>query len=146
MAQAFICRLMRKQNIVLDIQNELVDQGKRLEETKAGKLLVPQLERQIGEAGEKLESLAKIINEAGDAEKPEIRRLRKQRGSIEEQREAKLNQRQKLKKRTGRDVVEKVEEEKKEGKWKGKLALFGSMLGLAISATINIILPLAGVT
>ncbi|KAF1850456.1 uncharacterized protein K460DRAFT_412159 [Cucurbitaria berberidis CBS 394.84] len=126
MAGAFICRLMRKENIVLDIQNELVEQGKRLEETKAGKVLVPQLERQIGEAGERLESLAKIIDEADDSEKLEIRRLKRQRGSIEEQRQAKLHQRQKLQKRLGRNVAEKVEGEKKEGNWKSKLTLFGS--------------------
>jgi ElaB/YqjD/DUF883 family membrane-anchored ribosome-binding protein len=136
---------MRKASIVLDIQNEMVDQGKRLEDTRAGKLLVPHLERQIGEADEKLDMLDKAISEAGEAEQPKVLRLKRQRDSLEKQRQAKLNQRRRLQKQTGREVAERVEVEKKENRWKSKLAVFGTLFGLAVSVTVNLILPLAGV-
>jgi hypothetical protein len=49
MAKALICRLERKPDIILEIQRELVDQGKKLEETTAGQLVVPHLDSRIGE-------------------------------------------------------------------------------------------------
>lgn len=144
MAEAFVCRLMRKPSIVLQVQDELVDQGLRLDETKAGQLIVPRLEQSIDVAREKIQSLGTLINEADDDEKPEVRRLKKQRDAVKAQHQAKLDQRQRLQNRKGAEVAEKIEKEKKESKWKTKLGLFGTLLGLAISATINIILPLTG--
>jgi hypothetical protein len=144
MAEAFVCRLMRKQNIVLDIQDELVDQGLRLDETKAGRLIVPRLEQSIDVAREKIQSLGTLIDGADDAEQPEVRRLRKQRDAVKEQHQAKVHQRRRLQNRKGAEVAEKIEKEKTKSKWKTKLGVFGTLLGLAISATINIILPLTG--
>lgn len=145
MAEAFVCRLMRRQNIVLEIQNELVDQGLRLDETNAGRLIAPRLDRSIDEARSKIKSLGDLIDEAGNIEKPGVNKLRKQRASVMAQHKAKSDQRQRLKVRKGAEVAEKIEEGKRESRWKSKskLGLFGSLLGLAISVTVKFILPLA---
>lgn len=146
MAEAFICRLMRKRNIVLDIQEELVDQEKRLEDTKAGRLIVPRLDRTIDEAGEKIDILGRMIGEAkGFRDEAKIKRLEEQRSTLLEQQQKNVVQRKRLQKRTGLEVADEIEEEEKKGKWKNRLALFASLCGLAITTTINVILPLAGV-
>ncbi|KAF2127836.1 hypothetical protein P153DRAFT_344245 [Dothidotthia symphoricarpi CBS 119687] len=145
MAEAFVCRLMRKQDIVLDIQEELVDQGKRLGDTKAGQLVLPQLERQIGDFGQTIHSLDQMIDDAKRYDPIEVKRLEKQRAMLLKEHHKSMNQHQRLQQRTGRIMVEKIEGEKKRNKMKGRLAMFTTLLGLAITATVNIILPLAGV-
>ncbi|KAF2726579.1 P-loop containing nucleoside triphosphate hydrolase protein [Polyplosphaeria fusca] len=146
MAEGLVCRLMRKPNVVLDIQSELVDQGKRLDETKAGSFMVPGLNKIIGESAEQIDSLGKMIADDKAQLSAEQRRgLEVQRESLVDRRQRDLARRERLHTRPGPRIAEKIEQEKKEGKWKGRLALFASLVGVALSATVNVILPLAGV-
>jgi hypothetical protein len=144
-AEAFICRLVREKDIVLDIQHELVDQDKILEDTAAGQWILPSIQRTIGESGRNIERLHTLIEEADDQES-DIIDLKKQHDEALEQQRRSLRQRNRLRKQTGREVGESIEVEKKKDKWKSRLAVFGTILGIAVTATVNIILPLTGVS
>ncbi|KAL1648301.1 hypothetical protein SLS61_006992 [Didymella pomorum] len=138
MAEAFVCRLMRKQNIVLDIQEELVDQGKRLDETRAGQLMVPQIDSEIIESEQKLQELNRRGNYGERRNSSEVKALERRRGSL-------LEQRQRLQAKSGAKVAEKIEGQRKRDRMMSKLSIFGTILGLAVTVTVNAILPLAGV-
>ena len=145
-AEAIICRLMREQDIILDIQYELVDQNKRLEDTLPGKWMVPKIEFAVDESERELHRLEMLIEKAEGEGDVNVKMLKRERDELLEEQRRNLDQRSRLKKRTGREVADKVDEEKKKDRWKGRLALFGTVLGIAITTTVNIILPLAGVS
>lgn len=138
MAEAFVCRLMRKEDIVLDIQEELVNQGKRLDQTKAGQLMVPQIDLEISESEYKINELNKRGENGGRRDSTEVRNLEMRRGSL-------LEQRQRLQAKPGERIAQKIAGERKRDKIVSKLSIFGSILGLAVTVTVNLILPLAGV-
>ncbi len=138
MAEAFVCRLMRKQDIVLDIQEELVDQGKRLDQTKAGQLMVPQIDSEIVESEQKIRELNKRRDYGEDPNNMEVNALERRRGSL-------LQQRQRLQAKPGAKIAEKIEGERRRDRMMSKLSIFGTILGLAVTVTVNAILPLAGV-
>jgi hypothetical protein len=138
MAEAFVCRLMRKQDVVLHIQEELVDQGKRLDQTMAGQLMVPQIDNEIWESEQKLHELHKVGSNGERLNSSEVRQLERRRGSL-------LAQRQRLQSKPGAKVAERIEGQRKRDKMMSKLSIFGTILGLAVTATVNVILPLTGV-
>lgn len=138
MAEAFVCRLMRKEDIVLDIQDELVGQKKRLDQTKAGQLVVPLIDQAIGESERK-------IREMDDKEVPDSAEAQRRRQALLEQHKKNLDRRRRLQTKTGEKVAEKIEGERKRDKMKSSLQVFVTILGLAVTATVNVILPLAGV-
>lgn len=138
MAEAFVCRLMRKDSIVLDIQDELVGQGKRLDQTKAGQLVVPIIEQRIGES-------EKRIKELEEEGAPNSSEAQKKRRDLLKQHEKNLDQRKRLQAKTGEEVVAKIASERKRDKVKNNLQIFVSLLGLVATATVNVILPLTGV-
>jgi hypothetical protein len=139
MAEAFVCRLMRKENIILDIQDELVGQGKRLGQTKAGQLVVPMINQRIGESERKI----KEMEEAGVSNSAEAQRRRQ---ALLDQHKKNLDQRERLQAKTGKQVREKIAGERKRDKMRNNLQIFVSILGLVATTTVSIILPLAGVS
>lgn len=138
MAEAFVCRLMRKEDIILDIQDELVGQGKRLDQTKAGRLIAPVIDQDIGESERKLREM----DELGVANTTEAQVQRKE---LLKQHEKNLDRRRRLQTKTGEKIAQKIEGERKRDKMKNSLSVFVTILGLAVTATVNVILPLAGV-
>lgn len=138
MAEAFVCRLMRKGDIILDIQDELVGQGKRLDQTRAGKLVVPMVDQRIGESGRKI----KEMEEFGVANSAEAERRRQ---ALLEQHKKNLEERKRLQTKTGEEIREKIAGERKRDRMKNSLQIFVSILGLVATTTVNVILPLAGV-
>jgi GTPase SAR1 family protein len=139
MAEALVCRLMRKQGIVLDIQEELVDQEKRLDETRAGQLVVPRIDSEIVESEQKIREFNKGHTSGDTRNIAEMKALERRRGSL-------LEQRQRLQSKPGAVVAEKIKSQRKRDRMMSKLTIFGSILGLAVTVTVNAILPLAGVT
>jgi hypothetical protein len=144
MAEAIICRLMRRPNVILDIQRELVDQGKRLDETSAGQFIVPGLEERIGESALQIQDLDKHIARIRDSQGTEKSELVKQRASVVSAHTLDVRRRERLQARPGLEAAEKIEG-KKTSKWRDRVSMFASILGLAVSVTVNLILPLAGV-
>lgn len=145
-AKALVCRLARKPSVVLDIQMELVHEGKMLEETTAGRLVVPRLDSKIVESSDEIQKLEQCIVRAKDVEDSSERsRLENQRASLITQRQADVERRRRLQSRPGKDIAEEIEKKKGSEKWKDRVSAFASLVGLAITATVNVILPLAGV-
>lgn len=145
-AKALVCRLARKPSVVLDIQTELVHEGKMLEETTAGRLVVPCLDSRIVESNDEIQKLNYSIAKAKEVENTtEWSRLENQRASLVTQRQGDLERRRRLQLRPGKVVAEEIEQKKGSGRWKDSVSAFASLVGLAITATVNVILPLAGV-
>jgi len=145
-AEAIVCRLMRKRSIILDIQRELVDEGKTLEQTTAGELVLPRLEEAIENTKNQIVEFDRRIAKATDMqEMREVEALQKGRAAAYRQQQLDLNRRERLRTRPGVEVSQKIDQKKKSEKWKDRLSMFASLLGLAISMTVNVILPLAGV-
>jgi len=145
-AKALVCRLARKPDIVLDIQTELLDQGKMLEETTAGQLVVPRLDSKIVESNNEIQNLEKLIVKAKEVEnRVERGRLEEQRASLISQRQGDIERRRRLQSRPGKEVGEEIEKKKSSEKWKDRVSAFAALVGVAITATVNVILPLAGV-
>ena len=146
MAEGFVCRLMRKKNIVLSIQKELMDEEKRLQETRVGRLIFPRLERSIDETERKIGELKKVIwNPDGPPNIEERNRMERQMEGLRIQHQRQRVQSEKLRERPGPRVASNIEREKKKQKWKDRVTLFASIFGLVLTTTINVILPLAGV-
>ena len=146
MAEGFVCRLMRKENIVLSIQKELVDEGKRLEETRVGRLLIPRLEQGIDETVTKIDELEKIIWDTETSITPEERnQLEKEKAVLWTRRQRQTAQLEKLREKPAHKIASKIEREKSRQKWRNRVSLFASILGLVVTTTVNVILPLAGV-
>ncbi|KAF2463865.1 uncharacterized protein BDR25DRAFT_297312 [Lindgomyces ingoldianus] len=145
-AKALVCRLARKPDVVLDIQTELVHEGKMLEETTAGRLVVPRLDSRIVESNNKIQKLEQRIVKAKEVENTtEWSQLEEQRASLISQRQGDLERRRRLQSRLGKEVAEEIEKKKGSGKWRDRVSAFAALVGLAITATVNVILPLAGV-
>jgi hypothetical protein len=145
MAQALICRMMRKDPIVLRIQEELVDEEKRLDETDAGKFILPRLEARMNESGGKIEELEAMLSNIDPSRTEERTKLQKKKDDLRKEIKRDERRRERMKKRLGKEIKEDLSKKTKAKKWKDRITIFATVLGLAISATVNLILPLAGV-
>jgi len=145
MAQALVCRMMRKAPIVLRIQEEVVDEEKRLDETDAGKYILPRLEARMKESAGKLEDLENRLSKINTGNGEERNKLQKERIDLSHEQDQDKKRRDKMKKKLGKEIKDDLSKKTNSEKWKDRMSIFASVLGLAISATINLVLPLAGV-
>lgn len=152
MAQEIMLTLLSKDSIVLDIQKEL-DQGKRLEDTAAGKLMVPQVEETLRRSRIDIQNLNLQMAGARKAgRRAEIEALEKSQRSVRETYNRRNEGRERLKRRPAEEAQKKVEVERtklkkkdaKSSKWKDGLQIFAAVTGLAISIVFNV-LPVFGV-
>ncbi|KAK4159912.1 P-loop containing nucleoside triphosphate hydrolase protein [Cladorrhinum sp. PSN259] len=147
LAEALILRLLRRQDVVLQVQKDVMVQGKPLEATSVGRFVVERLEK-------RLESLAREIDKLeGDADmakaqgNPRLRRRIERRiDKARSTRQAILASKRRLTTSIQSEVKEKVRKERSTSRWKDGISIFASIVGLTISATTNIILPLLGVS
>lgn len=106
MAEVLVCRFQCRQNNVPETQEELVDQRKRLDETKAGQLMVSHFNRKIVDAENKIKELREKKVSGVSEDIFEVRRLEKRRGSL-------LEQRRVLHKKPGEEMAQQIEGERK---------------------------------
>ncbi|OTA63747.1 hypothetical protein K449DRAFT_394307 [Hypoxylon sp. EC38] len=146
MAEALVMRLVDKPPIVLQIQCDIMLQGKRLEDTSVGKRIVARLERSLLEKDKELEEVQKQISGISNIRLPrDLRQLEDRLEKILRQRERIYASRQKLKVTLGPEINAKVERQKRSSVVKDKIEFFATLLGLTMSVTTNIILPLLSI-
>ncbi|KAI1409419.1 P-loop containing nucleoside triphosphate hydrolase protein [Hypoxylon sp. FL1857] len=146
MAEALVLRLVDKPPVVLQIQHDIMQQGKRLEDTSAGKRIVARLERNLHEKDKELEELERQISTISNRRSSrELRQLDERFARVLQQRECIYASRQKLRARLGPEINAKIERQKKSSVVKDKVGLFAALLGLTVTVTTNIILPLVGI-
>jgi hypothetical protein len=143
MAETMIALLLAKDQVVLSIQRELMEEQKQLKETSAGRLMVPAIVHASADTEERMHELQRFISKAGDnaakVEELQIqlsaakREMRRQRRDIEL-----------LSQRVAEDTKEQIAKEKRGGRWRGGLQIFASVTGLAVSVVFNL-LPALGV-
>ena len=144
MAETIVWRLMRKSSVVLDIQREVVDEGRRLDETSAGRVIAPAVDDRLRKDGEEIARLDRCIASV-DLNMVGRKELERQRGRMIAQRQRDASERDRLRANIGKEVSVKVERAKKGSVWKDAVTTFASVLGLSISVVTNLILPLCGV-
>ncbi|OTA92984.1 hypothetical protein M434DRAFT_386421 [Hypoxylon sp. CO27-5] len=146
MAEALVMRLVDKPPIVLQIQCDIMLQGKRLEDTSVGKRIVTRLERSLLEKDKELEEVQKQISGISNIRlSRDLRQLEDRLEKILRQRERIYASRQKLKATLGPEINAKVERQKGSSVVKDKIEFFATLLGLTMSVTTNIILPLLSI-
>jgi hypothetical protein len=144
-AEGIVALLVGKEEVVLKIQHELVDERKTPEQTSAGSYITSKVDARLVEntklVGELTEQLAKAERDRNVRGKASLE-LRKTKAQLELSRERKG--RESLKQNVTQQVEEKI---KKSGKqrWVTGIQIFASVMGISISVIGNLILPLLGV-
>lgn len=146
LAEALVCRLLQKEDVVLQVQKDVMELGKPLEATSVGRFVVERLEARLDSLAkeiDKLEAEAEVAKAQGN---PRLRRkVEKKIEKARATREAIMASKTRLTTSIQSEVREKVRKEKTTSRWKDGITIFASIVGLTISATTNIILPLLGV-
>jgi hypothetical protein len=107
MAEAIVCDIMQKQPITLKIQRELVDEGKRLEETAAGKLLQRTFDDSMADKTRKLAELDYRLQKKRAPDERAL--LQKKRDDIWESSKRESNY---MKRRPGKELMKLIDDAK----------------------------------
>lgn len=114
-AQALVAQLLVKETVVLDLQREISQQGKSLNQTKAGALVSDDLEHmkaQVRKELEDLEELRRALNERDRAMKLQVQEdMAKQRAAMQKANAEQVS----LQRNIGREVQEDIRRETKRG-------------------------------
>jgi hypothetical protein len=145
MANALVCRMMRKKPIVLRIQEELVDEEKTLAETEAGKYILPKIAARVQEKEEEIAKLDNKLSLIPSSDIAERNRLQKQRHDLQIQKKKDEDKKEKMKEKPGKKLKERLNEKRKSKVWKDRFQIFAAVVGVGITATVQLILPLCGV-
>ncbi|KAI1386329.1 P-loop containing nucleoside triphosphate hydrolase protein [Hypoxylon trugodes] len=146
MAEALVMRLVDRPPVVLQIQRDIMQQGKRLEDTGVGRKIATRLDRSLEEKDKELEDLEKQISKASKRRSSrDLKQLEERLGRKLTERERIYASRQKLKASLGPEINAKVEKQQKSSPIMDKIQFFASILGMTVSVTTNIVLPLLGV-
>ena len=146
MAEALVALLLQMDPVVLDIQEELHVQGKRLEETTAGQMLVPDIDKRLEESKEHIEYLEVRIKEADRLrEMTKRENFERQQREYRERRKREEADRRRLRAQVAKETEERIRTESRGNKRKGNIQIFAQITGVAISVVMNL-LPLFGVS
>ena len=146
MAESIVLRLLGKPNVTLDIQRELVDGNKPLEDTSAGRLIASSTEARLREIEELESQLTDKIHELESTDS-QAWNLQHERDKAKAEVAAQKRGRNRLKARVGSETKRKVESEDgaiKKRFGRDKIGMFASLLGLGVNLVFSI-LPLVGV-
>jgi hypothetical protein len=145
MAEALVIRLIDKKSIVLQIQQDIMQQGKRLEDTAVGKRIVQRLERNLKDKDNELEDLEKQIARASKQRSSRsLKQLEERQTKTLGQRDRIYASRRRLRASLGTEIDDNIKRQKKSSPVKDKIQLFASLVGVTVTVTTNIILPLLG--
>lgn len=138
-AQGLVSQLIRMKNdVVLALQQELLIDGKKLNDTSAGAFLAPYLDRDEDEVRRDLKELSTQIKE----EKNKTVRAAAQQdiGRTEARNARVLMNKKQLESRVGVDTKINLARYRKSHNWRGDLQLFCSVLGFGMTT----VLPMMG--
>ncbi|KAF2463833.1 uncharacterized protein BDR25DRAFT_297417 [Lindgomyces ingoldianus] len=151
MAQTIAVQMMAKDDVVLQIQEELKIGHCKLESTSAGAKLAAQLEKQLEERRKIIQDLnARLAVEKRSRNPGEKRNINQRLAAQREKQLRQIRARDELRAKIGEETEKAIEEvdnnkKRKREKWKSRLQIFAAALGPVIALTVNLILPLAGV-
>ena len=137
-AQGLVSQLIKKDDVVLALQDELISGEKELNQTSAGASLAPYQERDENEIRRELKELSAQI----EAEKNKSLRAAIQYDkAIAEAKNARiLSNKTQLQSRVGVDTKKTLANYQRGHNWRGDLQLFCSVLGFGLTT----VLPMAG--
>lgn len=146
MAEALIAMLYAKEPIVLSIQKELQDEGKRLEQTSAGQLLLPDINSKVDRYNEHIKYLEGRLQDSRQSDQAQRAELERQRREYAEYRRREESKRQKLRARVAQEMEQEIKNrDKSESSWKDKFQLFATLTGVAVNVVMNL-LPVLGIS
>jgi hypothetical protein len=143
MAESLIARLVAKDSIVLNIQRELQNEGKRLDETSAGRLLAPDVDAEIDSSKQYVDYLDACLK-ASKKDRKEQEKLERQKQQYQRQQRHGERQREKLRAKVAQETNEKIRKEKHGMTLKDGVSIFAAITGVALSIVFNL-LPLFGI-
>lgn len=146
LAEALVCRLLEKDNVVLQIQKDVMEQGKALEATAIGRFVIERLEKRLDSLAkemERLEAEAAFARQRGDQRRQKLTEKKIER--VQATRQSLTASMVRLTSSMQSEIRERVGKEKRASRWKNGIQIFATIVGLTLSAT-NIILPLLGVS
>jgi len=137
MAEEIVVQLTGLDNdIVLQLQEEMCIQHKRLDQTSAGGILVPDMDRALREHDVELSRLDIRIEEVTKIGNDKAKKaLELQRLEVESQRQRKAGGRNRLKRDVSADAKEQIEKKKYQGIRDGL-----QVLAMIIGVTVNIVI------
>ncbi|KAF2671143.1 hypothetical protein BT63DRAFT_399455 [Microthyrium microscopicum] len=139
-AQGIIYELYHKEQIVLRIQRDIHEQGLRLDETTAGRLITPELDAEVQRIHDEQMEVQERIYRAQQTEDWDTEKLlweEKQQKAKEKQ--TKVRRREKLGKKIKNSTDEKIAEVKRKFGWKDALGIFVSVASITANIVIGLI-------
>lgn len=138
MAETIVGHLLKKDDVVLQLQRELAE-ATHLEDTSAGSVLASQLDRSLKASEGQIVSLERRLREAQAAkDKTKVRQLeedlRKEKARNLRQKTSRKALRPRIAQETDMEIKKMTKEKKSKGeKWKSRLQIFAMVLGPMLS-------------
>ncbi|KAF9874471.1 hypothetical protein CkaCkLH20_08034 [Colletotrichum karsti] len=124
MACAIIERILRNHEVVLQVQKDILAEGKTLEETSAAQRIVPRLDEKLREKRERIRVLKKNVEVAACEDDRQVQKKWEEKLNQAVREEERIRaSRKRLRADLGREVNGKIEAEKKGRKWKDKVLM-----------------------
>ena len=143
MAESMIAMLLAKDSIVLNIQKELQDKGKRLDQTSAGRLLVDGVEAELDSKQRHIRYLEAQIQDS-KKDKKQREKLEQQKRDWEHRRRQEERERDRLRAKVAQDTDTEIKRKRGGFTLKDGLQVFAALTGVAATVIFNL-LPLFGV-
>lgn len=145
-AVAIVSQLLHKDTVVLDLQREIVDQGKRLSDTAAGALVNDDIEKVKAKYEQELRDLAQLrsdlMRDSADMKLQMRQEIEMERKKLELLQSRQMKQQEALQVPIGEEVRKDIDQEKKKRGNLGALgflpmclSLLGAVVGIPPGAT-----------
>ncbi|KAK3994182.1 hypothetical protein QBC44DRAFT_262235 [Cladorrhinum sp. PSN332] len=146
LAEALICRLLDKQDVVLKIQKEVMEEGKHLDETAAGHLVVRGIDHRLDGLTNEIKQLMKDSElAAGFGNNGRLEETQNDLSRARASEQDMMAARRRLQRDMQGIIREEIREEKSKADSGRGIRIFSSLVRLTISTTTDYILPLLGV-
>ncbi|KAJ9607870.1 hypothetical protein H2200_007949 [Cladophialophora chaetospira] len=140
-AEGIISVLFGKEDVVLRIQKEIVDEGRVIEETTAGAYVKKEVKARLVAKTNKVRDLTEQLNKAErDRDLRRQKSLEKARDEAERELRKEKRGREGLKQDIGKEMDATIEQQKRQ-KWASRFQIFASVVGVSVAIIANLILP-----
>lgn len=143
-AEGIVAQLVGKEDVVLKIQRELVDQGRTMEETSAGAYVAHKSNARLvvkaNRVKDKAEQLEKVERERNVRRQASLVMARKEADEAKADLKKEKRGREILKKNVAKEVDDTIKDKKRQ-KWATGLQIFASVVGVTVAIIGNLVLP-----
>jgi hypothetical protein len=140
-AEGIISVLFGKEDVVLKIQKEIVDEGRVIEDTTAGAYVKGKVKARLVEKTNQVRDLTEQLNKAErDRDLRRQRSLVKARDKAENELKKEKRGRESLKHDVGKEMETTLAQQRRQ-RWASRFQIFASVVGISVAIIANLILP-----